>query len=324
MDFVLGRNTTYALSHNGNLLGHFKTELPPFTLRFEFSKPDYIPPRIYMASGSTWTKVQGIQENRWDFHYESQYWPSLFEHIFDNTGVKVKVVDGNLTGVTHMTSLFWGCQDLVSVCPLNSGDAIRMNNMFYFCHNLLWVGTIETKNVITMQEMFTQCFKLKAVNFTDTSKVEDMSVMFQACWELPRIPNMNTASLTNAAYMFNDCRALKTVPLFDMSKVTNIRSIFDWCDALETVPRFNFSSVTFALGAFNHCEKLRNIPAFNFASLGDASYTFNGCYSVESGILDMYNSLKDRVTQHSETFNNCGINTVTGAAELAQIPDDWK
>ena len=78
------------------------------------------------------------------------------------------------------------------------------------------------------------------------------------------------------------------------------------------------------MAAFNHCEKLRYIPAFNFSSLGDARYTFNDCYSVESGILDMYNSLKDRVTQHTETFYNCGINTVTGAAELAQIPDDWK
>lgn len=29
-------------------------------------------------------------------------------------------------------------------------------------------------------------------------------------------------------------------------------------------------------------------------------------------------------TSHIYTFRNCGINTQTGSAELAQIPNDWK
>ena len=29
-------------------------------------------------------------------------------------------------------------------------------------------------------------------------------------------------------------------------------------------------------------------------------------------------------TNHKSTFYNCGRDTVTGAAELAQIPSDWK
>ena len=46
-----------------------------------------------------------------------------------------------------------------------------------------------------------------------------------------------------------------------------------------------------------------------------------------TGILyneDPLNPLNLPPTQYSQAFWNCGIDTVTGAAELAQIPNDWK
>lgn len=43
--------------------------------------------------------------------------------------------------------------------------------------------------------------------------------------------------------------------------------------------------------------------------------------------IDPYNPLglpANPPTSHSSTFNNCGRDTTTGAAELAQIPSGWK
>lgn len=76
----------------------------------------------------------------------------------------------------------------------------------------------------------------------------------------------------------------------------------------------------------NMCQ-LTNIN-FNFdvSSLTNVSNMFDYCKNVEGGILDFYNRLlnESQVAYHTYCFRNCGANTVTGAAELAQIPSGWK
>lgn len=54
--------------------------------------------------------------------------------------------------------------------------------------------------------------------------------------------------------------------------------------------------------------------------------TFYNCINVESGILALYQqvSTQSNIPYHSEAFYNCGSNTETGRAELAQLPSDWK
>jgi len=51
------------------------------------------------------------------------------------------------------------------------------------------------------------------------------------------------------------------------------------------------------------------------------------CVNIQSGALALYRQASSQSTppsKHSRTFQNCGSNTTTGAAELAQIPSDWK
>jgi hypothetical protein len=53
---------------------------------------------------------------------------------------------------------------------------------------------------------------------------------------------------------------------------------------------------------------------------------FDSCYKVQSGALALYQQASTQATpptDHTGTFTNCGRDTVTGAAELAQIPQDW-
>lgn len=113
----------------------------------------------------------------------------------------------------------------------------------------------------------------------------------------------NTSNVTNMYWMFYGCNALTAVPLFDTSNVTNMNRMFGGCRELTAVPLFDTSKVT------------------------DMSYMLLSCYKVESGALALYQQASTQTTppsSHDMTFRNCGRDTVTGAAELAQIPADWK
>lgn len=91
---------------------------------------------------------------------------------------------------------------------------------------------------------------------------------------------------------------------------------FNNLDNIETMDRFccNATSLT---------EIPTSIPFGSY--LTNVSQMFYGCSNVTTGALALYNYLKDipTITTHSETFKGCGSNTVTGLAELQQIPLSW-
>ena len=112
----------------------------------------------------------------------------------------------------------------------------------------------------------------------------------------------NTTEITNMSEMLYRCESLTTVPLFDTSNVTDMSGMFFRCSSLTTIPLFNTSKVT------------------NMTSM------FNSCTNVQSGALALYQQASTQTTppsSHNSTFSGCGSNTVTGAAELAQIPSSW-
>lgn len=131
----------------------------------------------------------------------------------------------------------------------------------------------------------------------------DFSSMFNSSTNVIEVLGANTSNVTNMYQMFADCNALQSVSLFDTSNVIEMESMFGWCSSLTTVPLFDTS-------------KVANI-----------SKMFYNCKSVQSGALALYQQVSNQTTQprfHSQTFKDCGSNTTTGAAELAQIPSDWK
>lgn len=79
--------------------------------------------------------------------------------------------------------------------------------------------------------------------------------------------------------------------------------------------------------SFFNCTSLTQIPStISFGSyVANVAQMFAGCTEVTGGALSLYNQLKDiaTITNHSDTFKNCGANTQTGLAELQQIPLSW-
>lgn len=137
----------------------------------------------------------------------------------------------------------------------------------------------------------------------------------------------NTTGITSMYYMFDNCTALASVALFNTSSVTSMASMFAACTSLISVPLFNTSNVTTIDGMFASCTSLTSVPLFDTSKVTNMYYAFNNCYKVQSGSLALYQQASTQTTppnKHERAFGNCGRDTVTGAAELAQIPADWK
>ena len=118
------------------------------------------------------------------------------------------------------------------------------------------------------------------------------------------------------------------IELLDMNcgDKTNIGSMFQHYTALTNVGLFDSSGITVMTAVFMGCTSLTTIPLFNTSNVTDMSAMFSGCTNVESGALALYQQASTQTTPpstHTDTFKNCGSNTVTGAAELAQIPTSW-
>ena len=118
--------------------------------------------------------------------------------------------------------------------------------------------------------------------------------------QLLEILGANSTGVTSMSNMLAGTK-LSTIPLFDTSAVTSFNEM---CSNLKTLTR---------------------VPLFNVSSAVSVTRMFVMCVNVESGALDLYNRLSNQATvsAHTECFDLCGRDTVTGAAELAQIPQSW-
>lgn len=136
----------------------------------------------------------------------------------------------------------------------------------------------------------------------------------------------NTSNITNMESMFDGCTALQSVALFDTSNVTYMRNMFYECSNLTTVPLFDTSKVTDMYSMFFSCGHLPTVPLFDTSKVTDIGWMFANCTNVQSGALALYQQASTQTnppSKHGNTFLNCGKNTQTGSAELAQIPSSW-
>lgn len=77
---------------------------------------------------------------------------------------------------------------------------------------------------------------------------------------------------------------------------------------------------------FCNCTGLTYIAPLHCSNVQNVGGMFNGCTEVTEGALAQYtwfNTYGININNHSGTFSNCGSNTQTGTAELAQISVGW-
>ena len=176
--------------------------------------------------------------------------------------------------------------------------------------------------------VFSDCGDLLEVIGMNTTNVnQDMNNMFSHCTALSSVGIFDTSNITNMYGMFTDCSSLNTIPSFNTSNVTSMHAMFARCTSLSSIPTLDTSNVTDMDYMFYNCTGLKNVPLFDTSKVTSMDSTFEGCWYVESGALALYQQASTQTTpptRHSWTFHECGAATQTGAAELAQIPSDWK
>lgn len=145
----------------------------------------------------------------------------------------------------------------------------------------------------------------------DLTGVTSAPFLFQGARMVHRYKLRNTSSLTNAWKMFyhqGGMEYLEEITLFDTSAVTDFRSMFEKASSRWPV------------------TKSVSIPLFDTSSAVDVSNMFNAFNRVSSGALALYQQMSTQAnppTTYTNCFFKCGSSTVTGKAELAQIPTSW-
>lgn len=160
----------------------------------------------------------------------------------------------------------------------------------------------------------------------DCSGVTNFYKLFQYLPNLTHVCSLSFPDATTVQNLFSNCTNLTTVDGFSAgSALVNTNSMFQECNSLTAAPLFDTSHVTNIRYMFKGCSVITALPQYNFSSVEQCAYAFAYTYLVESGALALYNQLSaNTITDStSETFKNCGSNTVAGAAELAQIPSSW-
>lgn len=195
--------------------------------------------------------------------------------------------------------------------------------------NPVWNGVGMPGGYDSIFYSLTESTHLYTVQGANTSGVTSMKCLFEYGW-LYSITNVfDTSSVTNTQQMFGGLGYYNGVlPLFDFSNSENISGMFQH-STFEYIPDYDFSSARGMISYLcDYCPNLKQVPDFTFSvnNLDNASYAFRQCTAVESGALSMYNKLSasSTILYHDYTFGGCGADTVSGAAELAEIPSGWK
>ena len=241
--------------------------------------------------------------------------------------IRVRTSDGNpptkkLNTTYETATLVPGTNDVYDV--YKSGTSLF--EVLYGSSNVVEVIGANTSNITDMSVMFLDCTELTSVALFDTSNVTNMQLMFDGCHSLTSVPLFDTSNVTNMHDTFMGCRSLTTVPLFNTSNVTIMSNMFYKCYSLTSVPLLDTSNVTDMSHMFAYCSSLTTVPLFNTFKVSDIGYMFLDCGNVQSGALALYQQASTQTTiphYHDLVFKNCGVNTVTGTAELAQIPYSW-
>lgn len=197
-----------------------------------------------------------------------------------------------------------------------------------FDHELDLVAVLgaNSSGITNMHHLFCDCENLRSVEFFDTSLCTDMDNMFCHNLSLREIPQFDTHNVVTMWDMFNGATSFEHCPDLDTSRVTEMNGMFAYT-AIQEAPALDTSSAERMIEMFRECSSLKHVPLYSTASCTDMTGMFAFCRNVEGGALALYTQASSQAvppTFSHGPFTDCGTDTVSGAAELAQIPYAWR
>ena len=184
-----------------------------------------------------------------------------------------------------------------------------------------------TSGITNLAFLFHYDYGLKTVSALNTGDATDVNSVFAGCEHLERVPSvLDVSTATNTSFLFYGCSVLSVFPSLDLVNSTDAEAMFFNCFNMTTFPTlYNTGSVENFSSMFQGTS-ITSIPLFDTSSADTVDEMFRGCVDVQGGALAMYNQLSTQAHQpvyYYNCFYECGSDTVSGAAELAQIPSSW-
>lgn len=293
--YILRTNTSGSFigANGGEAIKFFGLPLPR-AIRFRFSDTIFDPNTITrMAHVHTWTKVPGISTNDWEYYQknDASFHNAFYEKFTDPNNL-VTIIDSDLTGVTDISGIFYGCTSLQNSDLKNTGSVTNMMDAFYECSGIASIS-----------------------NLLDTSEVTNMTRAFYGCTSITSIPTtLNTSKATEMAGMFALCTGITGIPsTFDTSKAENLNGTFYGCTGITEIPTNISLESAIRIGEiFRGCTNINSgILAFY-----NRAITKNNKPAFE--IMNPSEYLYS-----NDALKGTGSNTTTGASEAKQTSFDY-
>jgi hypothetical protein len=129
---------------------------------------------------------------------------------------------------------------------------------------------------------------------------------------LPFLFANHLQSINNNGLLIPENLGGGTCKLIDSANLNITDSVGQTCETMDRM--------------FMNCTGLTEFSTIRCTNVQNVGGMFQGCDSVTEGALAQYTWFINHninITNHSSTFTDCGSDTQTGTAELAQIPVGW-
>ena len=252
---------------------------------------------------------------------------------------KLDTSDATSTYVT-----FSYCKNLKKICKLDLSESSDMRYMFQQCWNITECEIIlpTDKSKLSLEGMFMGCGSLEKIGGTfDLVSVTSMYATFTGCQKLEDITFDNSEGIKNLSFTFSACNKIpiQVIESLNTSICTNFSSmlcgnfnqpssgfvIYSKMNNIDRIPNIDIAGATDVSYMFMECD-IKEIDATKLSVLSgsvNVRNMFKGNRNCKSGILEAYTALDAVDSNHTECFQNCGIDTEEGRESLEQIPTSW-
>ena len=128
--------------------------LPPYTIRVKYAE-GYTP----VFNKGTAVQVSESQ-NIWDLTYENTNWTGLLEtntNSSSNHKKLIEVLGANTTGVTLMSYMFMGDENLETLVLFDTSKVTKMESFCSWCTKLNAIPLFATEKVTNVSDAFAYC-----------------------------------------------------------------------------------------------------------------------------------------------------------------------
>jgi hypothetical protein len=247
-----------------------------------------------------------LQRIRWAS--KSTSFTNMGDLFYYLQAVQQFVIDANMSNVTSINAMFYGCSALKFGPWMDTGNVTSATFLFGLCGALVNIPAYNFSKVTTVSDMFIGCTKLKQIPLYNTANVTTFNNFALNCYSLEYIPTVNVIKANTLANAFQNCRSLKSIDIVNAgnsnsffnllngctslisANVTgnnvnaaniNMSGMFNGCNNLTTLTLLDTAKANNMNGMFAFCNDLKTLPNINTSNNFTFTSMFAGCFALE-------------------------------------------